>query len=195
VARTFGGTGLGLAISRRLADMMGATISCQAAPGVGASFTFQITLPFVEQSALAAPEAPVADLSALSDGARLKVLLAEDHPVNQRVIQVILGDAFDLTIVGDGQAAVDAFGAQAFDVILMDTQMPVLDGLTAIRAIRAREAAEGLGRIPIVSLTADALPQQVRAAMAAGADRHLAKPITAVGLLTALAGALHREAA
>jgi len=195
VTRKFGGTGLGLAISRRLADMMGAKIVCDATPGVGARFTFSMIVPLLEQPLEAPLAAPVADLSPEPGAARLRVLLAEDHPVNQRVIQAILGDSFELTIVGDGQAAVDAFAMQPFGLILMDSQMPVMDGLTAIRAIRAREAAKGAAHIPIISLTADALPQQVQAALAAGADRHLAKPITAGSLLLVLAGALRREAA
>jgi signal transduction histidine kinase/CheY-like chemotaxis protein len=194
-ARRFGGTGLGLAISRRLADMMDATIDCEATPGVGASFTFRLVLPMLADAGEAAPMAPAIDLSPAPGERRLRVLLAEDHPVNQRVVQAILSSSCDLTIVGDGQAAIDAFTTQTFDAILMDSQMPVLDGLAAIRAIRAQEAARALPRTPILSLTADALPQQVRASLAAGADRHLAKPVTTHSLLQALASALRREAA
>ena len=102
------------------------------------------------------------------------------------MVQAILGDRFDLTIVADGRAAVEAFQTQAFDVILMDTHMPVMDGLSAIRAIRAIEAERGSGRTPIISLTADALSEQVRDAIRAGADSHLAKPITAATLFAAL---------
>ena len=116
----------------------------------------------------------------------MAVLLAEDHPVNQRVIQAILGESFDLTIVGDGTGGgtLDALWPRsAFDLILMDTHMPVMDGLTAMRAIRALEAKRGKPRTPIISLTADAMPHQVQEALAAGADRHLAKPITAAALM------------
>jgi CheY-like chemotaxis protein len=126
---------------------------------------------------------------------RRQVLLAEDHPVNQRVIQAILADSVDLTIVADGQAALEACRAGAFDLILMDTHMPVMDGLTATRAIRAMEAQTGVRRTPIVSLTADAMPSQVQEALAAGADRHLAKPITAAALIGAMSSALERKAA
>ena len=123
------------------------------------------------------------------------MLLAEDHPVNQRVIQAILADSVDLSIVEDGQAAVEAWSSHAFDLILMDTQMPVMDGLTAIRAIRALEAKRGGARIPIISLTADAMPHQVQEALAVGADRHLAKPITAAALVGCLSSVLNDKAA
>jgi signal transduction histidine kinase/ActR/RegA family two-component response regulator len=194
VTRKFGGTGLGLAISQRLAEMMGATIDCHATPGAGAQFTLSIMLPLLDKPLEAEQAASALDRPSV-EAVRPRVLLAEDHPINQRVIQTILADSFEITIVADGQAALDACAARSFDVILMDSQMPVMDGLTAIRAIRAREAAGGMIRTPIISLTADALPQQVQAALAAGADRHLAKPITAGSLLAAMSDALHREAA
>ncbi len=120
--------------------------------------------------------------------------LAEDHAVNQRVVQAIIGDSVDLTIVDNGQAAVDACRTGLFDLILMDTQMPVMDGLTAIRAIRALEAKTG-HRTSIISLTADAMPHQIEAALAAGADRHLAKPITAAALIGTMSSTVARKAA
>jgi CheY-like chemotaxis protein len=90
---------------------------------------------------------------------------------------------------------VEAWRDHPFDLILMDTQMPVMDGLTAIRAIRALEAQAGGERTPIISLTADAMPAQVQEALAAGADRHLAKPVTAVELIGVLTSALVQKAA
>jgi signal transduction histidine kinase/ActR/RegA family two-component response regulator len=193
VTRRFGGTGLGLAISQRLAQLMGGDIDCDAAPGVGAQFTFSVALPLLDKPLVAEPATVPHSISS-TGGVRPKILLAEDHPINQRVIQAILGDDFELTVVADGQAAVDAHAVQPFDLILMDTHMPVMDGLSAIKAIRARESANSV-HTPIVSLTADALPVQIWAALAAGADLHLAKPITAASLLAAMDSTLRRDAA
>jgi CheY-like chemotaxis protein len=112
------------------------------------------------------------------------VLLAEDHPTNRRVVELILGAAgVDLTSVENGAEAVDLATRSRFDLILMDMQMPVMDGLTAIRAIRRREARNGEPATPIYTLTANAMPEHAQASTAAGADGHITKPITADGLL------------
>lgn len=127
----------------------------------------------------------------VGQGRRLRVLLAEDHVVNQRVVQLMLGETADLTIVGDGHAAVGAFGQHGpFDLVLMDTQMPVMDGLTATRLIREAEARLGRPRTPIISLTANAMSHQIQASLDAGADGHLAKPITSEGLFSVIQNAL-----
>jgi CheY-like chemotaxis protein len=119
--------------------------------------------------------------------APLRVLLAEDHPVNQRVIQAILsGSAMQLVTVDDGAQAVAAFSAEAFDVILMDMQMPVMDGLTATRAIRELEQSRGRARTPLIMLSANAMAKHVQDAADAGADAHLAKPITPGALMQAI---------
>ncbi|MNE86499.1 Signal transduction histidine-protein kinase BarA [compost metagenome] len=117
------------------------------------------------------------------------MLAAEDHPINQRLIQLILADhAAELVIVDDGAQAVAAFEAGRFDVVLMDMQMPGMDGLAATRAIRALEAARpGAAHTPILMLSANAMAEHRDSARAAGADLHLAKPITARDLLSALA--------
>ena len=190
ITRRFGGTGLGLAISRSLARAMDGDLCADATPGEGATFTFSVVLP---RAAAVAPKpraAPTATAAASNDGATSftpRILLAEDHPINRRVVELILGGLdVDLTCVENGQEAVDAFKVQRFDLILMDMQMPVMDGLTAIREIRALERAAGATATPIYSLTANAMPEHTEASRAAGADAHLTKPITAEALIEAV---------
>jgi len=191
VTRQAGGSGLGLPIARRLARLMDGDIACAARPGHGATFTFQAILGACEGDATCACKARPEPTDAQPEvERRLRILLAEDHPTNQQVVDLMLGDAADLTIAPDGQAALAAFAAQPFDLILMDTQMPVMDGLAATAAIRARELDQGLARTPIISLTANAMPHQVQACLAAGADLHLAKPISIHGLFDAINAAL-----
>jgi signal transduction histidine kinase/ActR/RegA family two-component response regulator len=184
VTRRYGGCGLGLSIANKLSEMMGGRLECVSAPGHGATFTLHLPLSDGE----AAPETvPAAEsVEAPAQEGKLRVLLAEDHPVNQKVVQIILGDLVEMTTVDNGAQAVEAVKQAEYDVVLMDTHMPVMDGLTAIRAIRGWEIETGQRRLPIVSLTADAMPQQIAAAMAAGADLHLSKPITGESLVNAL---------
>ena len=182
ITRQYGGTGLGLAISRSLAEAMGGELSATAVVGQGASFVLTLELPrrhgavemWGEHEHAATEEA---ELDAM------RVLLAEDHPTNRRVVELILGAAgIDLVSVENGAEAVDEAARGPFDLILMDMQMPVMDGLTAISAIRRREAREGR-RTPIYTLTANAMPEHAEASARAGADGHVTKPITAERLL------------
>jgi signal transduction histidine kinase/ActR/RegA family two-component response regulator len=185
ITRRFGGTGLGLAICRQLADMMGGSLDCESEPGGGSAFI--LTLPLVPAEAPAVE--PIAAVEAAEpETRRTKVLIADDHPTNRKVVELILGTAsVDLTSVEDGAEALAAARAQRFDLILMDMQMPVMDGLTAVREVRKHEAATGAKRTPIVMLTANALPDHIAAGQAAGADRHLAKPFDAAELLALVA--------
>jgi PAS domain S-box-containing protein len=184
ITRRFGGTGLGLAISRSLALAMGGGLDAEATPGQGAAFTLTLTLPRCHMARAEAPQ----EQTRSDPLPGLRVLLAEDHPTNRRVVELILGAAgVDLTCVEDGAQAVAAFQQGGLEVILMDMQMPVMDGLTAIREIRRLEAEGGSGRVPIVVLTANAMPEHIDASKAAGADGHLSKPILAELLLTRLA--------
>lgn len=187
ITRRFGGTGLGLAICRELALLMGGQLDCASLPGRGSRFW--ITLPFervVEDRtvpAAAPPEIPGRDIS-------LRVLLADDHPTNRRVVELMLADTgVDLTTAENGREALDLFSTQTFDVILMDMQMPVMDGLTAVREIRREEAERGVPRTPIIMLTANVLPEHVSAGARAGADGHLAKPLNVQALFEAIEGA------
>ena len=123
----------------------------------------------------------------------VRVLIADDHPTNRMIVSLILDlVGAELTEVEDVALAVSAFEQHPFDAILMDIQMPVMDGLTAIRAIRALERDQGRARTPILTLTANALPETRVEAFAAGADQHLTKPVVAGLLINALKEALTR---
>ncbi|MBI1406850.1 MAG: response regulator [Caulobacter sp.] len=178
ITRRYGGTGLGLAISRELAALMGGTLDCESRPGEGAAFWFEIPLPAVEEL-----EAVAVQSDEVVAASRLRVLVADDHPTNRKVIELMLEGAAEVVCVENGLEAVDAVAVRPFDLVLMDMQMPVMDGLTAIQRIRSRETE---GRMPIIMLTANALPEHVAASLQAGADRHLDKPITAISLFAAI---------
>jgi signal transduction histidine kinase/ActR/RegA family two-component response regulator len=191
--RQYGGTGLGLAICRELAQLMGGQISVMSEEARGS--TFIVELPFArgsESAAAAVTEAPAAEVQSGS----VRVLAAEDNLVNQKVLKAIVEPMdVELTLVGDGRAAVEAWREGAFDVILMDIQMPVMDGITAAKAIRATELAERRPRTPILALTANALVHQVEEYLAAGMDGHVAKPIEISKLYDAMNRALSEPAA
>jgi PAS domain S-box-containing protein len=190
ITRRFGGTGLGLAISRSIADAMGGMLEATSQPGKGAAFTLTLDLPRARGEG-AMPRAATAVVLPQTLPDQPRVLLAEDHPTNRKVVALILeAVGVDLTVVENGRAAVEAARPGAFDVILMDMQMPVMDGLTAIRLIREREAATGAQRTPILALTANAMPEHARASADAGADGHLSKPIAAATLVEAIRNAL-----
>lgn len=173
--RTFGGTGLGLTISRRLAELLGGTIQLQSEPGRGTTFCFSAP---VQVSRHAPAETDDTESARGTDQTRpLHILLAEDHPVNQLFTSKLLEkEGHQVTIVENGRDAVDQAHKGGYDIILMDIQMPVMDGLEAIARIRRFEQQEG-NRIPIIALTAHAMTGYDQRCYAAGADAYISKPL------------------
>jgi signal transduction histidine kinase/ActR/RegA family two-component response regulator len=191
--RRFGGTGLGLSICRELAQAMNGEVSVSSREGMGSTFTLRLPLPRSKRTALgqeASPPAAPEPAPASAPTPGLRVLAAEDNATNQLVLKTLLNaGGIHPTIVGNGAEALAAWASGAWDIILMDVHMPVMNGLEAVRAIRAQEAASGAPRTRIVALTADALDHQVRQYLAAGMDALLTKPISIEKLFEALAQA------
>jgi len=181
VSRRYGGTGLGLAISRRLVEIMGGEIGAESDGHSGSTFRFRVALMPAESDTRSACAQPLAALER-----RLRVLLAEDNAANQALVTALVAPLdIQLHIVENGALAVQALQAENYDLVLMDMQMPVMDGLSAARAIRAlpgRAAAT-----PIVALTANVMPEQIEQCRAAGLQGHVTKPIDPLSLFTAIA--------
>ncbi len=181
--RRFGGTGLGLAICKHLVEAMGGTIWVRSEPKHGSVFGFDLPLPPPGTVITAAHHRA----SSSSLPASLKILLVEDNAVNRKVALLMLkSSGAEIEVVQDGLAAVEAWRRDPRRLVLMDCQMPVLDGFEATRRIRAEEAASGARRTPIVALTASALDDDRQACLDAGMDDLLAKPLTTAGLQAVL---------
>ncbi|HYC97592.1 response regulator [Brevundimonas sp.] len=196
--RLHDGAGLGLALVARHVRRLCGRVEVDSRPGEGSTFTLHLPLTRAPDAVV---EPPVADPapalvaavepSAPSDKAvsAPRVLVVDDHPVNREVARIML-QAFGCEVLEacDGQEAVQAAVAQAFDLVLMDVRMPRMDGLEATRRIRA--LPEACGQVPVVAMTADAMPEDVARCLAAGMNAHLAKPVSQAALCTIVSRAL-----
>ncbi|WP_066919107.1 PAS domain S-box protein [Methylobacterium sp. CCH5-D2] len=170
IQRDYGGTGLGLAICRHLVRLMGGEIGVSSVDGCGSTFWFTVRMPRASapESVPAVASAPVARCAG-------RLLLVDDSPINRELARAVLeGAGHAVVAVADGQAAVEAVRAGGFDLVLMDVQMPGMDGMTATRLIRSLPGAAA--RLPVIAMTANVLPDQVAAFHEAGMDDHVGKP-------------------
>jgi signal transduction histidine kinase/ActR/RegA family two-component response regulator len=188
MTRRFGGSGLGLAICRELCELQGGTIALESELGQGSTFTVRLPLPRAgEDGAAEAPQAAAIDPA----WAERRILAAEDNPTNQLVLKTLLEElGCEVTMVEDGEEAFDAYAAGHFDIVLMDIQMPKMDGVTCALSIRELEQTVGRARTPILALTANAMVHQTAEYRAAGMDAVIPKPIQREALIAALDAAL-----
>ena len=194
--RQYGGSGLGLAISKGLVELMGGRLGCTSELGVGSTFFLSAPFEIREKGIAPTAEEPAAIVGPAAGRAERhpghRILLAEDSEYNIVLIRAYLkGSGFDLDVAENGKIAVEKVMASRPDLVLMDLQMPVMDGLEATRAIRRWEAETGLRAMPILALTAHAAGEGVGISLQAGCNEHLTKPIKRVTLLEAIARHIH----
>jgi signal transduction histidine kinase len=186
ITREFGGTGLGLAICADLIRAMGGTHAVQSARNAGSKFYFRVGLPVAAEELQTADQPEKFDVGAGKTATKLRILLAEDGRANQALVRHVMGKrGHEVVMANDGHEAIELASTEKFDLILMDVQMPRLDGLQATAAIRA---IPGLPRIPIIALTAHAMPGDRERCFEAGMDAYLAKPLDLKTLVETVEG-------
>lgn len=193
-SRPRGGAGLGLAIARKAAQAMGAELSAESKAGGGATFTLDVELEACDSRQTPPLKDQPSDIA--DDVERpLRALIVDDHPTNRQVLQLILDQVgVSWLSVENGAKAVEVCGAEPFDIVLMDIQMPIMDGFTATREIRRCEREAGRKPTPIVIVSANCQPEHVREGQDAGAQAHLAKPVVAEALVASMMEALDEAA-
>ena len=192
--RKFGGTGLGLAISRELVALMGGAMTVESIVSEGSTFAFDLPLEWRAPARPATRATPVSPARTPESQAVPRILAAEDNPTNQLILSALLAPfGVDLTLVGNGREAVDAFAEGPFDIVLMDVQMPIMNGVEATTAIRRFEAERGLPMTPILALSANVMSHQVAEYLAAGMSGFIPKPIEGAKLIAAIEAALSAD--
>jgi len=194
ISRVFGGTGLGLAICQRLVRMMGGELAVKSEVDRGSEFSFtahfaRTTTPEGVADSTPGTAAPETSTTSNPPAAGLEILVAEDNKVNRHLMSSLLQKlGHKVTLAHDGHAAAEASAGKTFDLVLMDMQMPVMDGLAATHAIRERESRTGQAPVPIFALTANAMPGDRERCLAAGMDGYLSKPLRRLELDKVLDG-------
>jgi signal transduction histidine kinase/CheY-like chemotaxis protein len=190
VSRNFGGTGLGLAISQRICNLMGGQIGLSSEKGQGSTFSACFRV-IPEEAPQQDTETTLKAQEDLIRSRRWRVLVAEDNKTNQMVLRHMLKRfELDLCIVGNGKEALERWQEETWDIILMDVNMPVMDGIAATRAIREQEGSAGREMTPILAISANAMAHQVAGYLERGIDGHVAKPVRRAELITAMARVL-----